>query len=146
MAEPPSWWTPIRMPVNSSTMAGPDTKAKASPVITTRSARPSSSAGPDSAGPVTTTTTGTRPEHEARARAARPQPWSEATPPDTSAPLDARTSTKGIRSSAAAAAASANVSPSSGESAPRRTSEVDRTTMAGRPPRASTPACTLPMT
>ena len=70
MAVPPSWWIPIRTPVNSSTMAGPETKAKASAVITTRSASPRSRAGPDSAGPVTTTTTGTMPEHMARARAA----------------------------------------------------------------------------
>ena len=49
-----------------------DTKAKASLVMTTRSASPRSSAGPDRAGPVTTITTGTMPEHMVRALAARP--------------------------------------------------------------------------
>ena len=83
----------MRTPVKSSTMAGPDTKAKASVVMITRSARPSSRAGPERAGPVTTTTTGTMPEQAARARAARPHPCSEATPSDTSAPLEASTIT-----------------------------------------------------
>ena len=80
------------------------------------------------------------------ARAARPQPWSDATPPDTSAPLEDRTRTKGIRRADATEAAWAIVSPSSGERAPRRTSDTDRTTMAGRSPRSSTPAATLPAT
>src|SRR5664280_1814016 len=69
MAVPPSWWIPMRTPVNCSTMAGPDTKAKASLVMTTRSARPRRNAGPEMAGPVTTTTTGTAPEHLVSARA-----------------------------------------------------------------------------
>ncbi len=70
MAVPPNWWIPMRTPVKSSTMAGPETKAKASVVITTRSAMPNRSAGPEMAGPVTTTTTGTIPEHMVNARAA----------------------------------------------------------------------------
>ena len=132
----------MRMPVNSSTMAGPETKAKASVVMMTRSASPRRRAGPDSAGPVTTTTTGTMPEQPARARAARPQPWSEATPSDTSAPLDASTRTTGIRRVRAEAAAARMVSPSSMDSAPRRRVDTDRTTMAGRPPSSSIPART----
>ncbi len=95
----------MRTPVKSSTMAGPDTKAYASEVITVRSDSPTKRAGPDSAGPVTTVRNGTIPEHEARARAARPQPCSEATPSDTSAPLEASTRTIGSRNAQAERAA-----------------------------------------
>ena len=146
MATPPNCWMPMRTPVNSSTMAGPDTKANASAVITVRSASPRRRAGPESAGPVSTMTTGTTPEHAAKARAARPHPCSEATPSDTSAPLVARTRTMGIRRALAAAAACLIVSPSSRHRAPRRTSEAVRTTMAGRPPSCSMPAWMLPVT
>ena len=64
-------------------------------------------------------TTGTTPEHSAIARAARPQPCRAAMPAVTSAPLDAIDTTSGIRwpASARGAAASVNVSPSSGVSA-----------------------------
>ncbi len=146
MAVPPSWWIPMRTPVKSSTMAGPETKAKASVVITTTSAMPSSRAGPESAGPVTTTTTGTIPEHMASARAACPHPWREATPSETSAPLDASTITMGIRKVRAEAAATRRVSPSSMDRAPLRCEDTDRATIAGRPPTSSTPACTVPVT
>ena len=56
----------------------------------TTSARPSSSAGPDTAGPVTTITIGTTPEQRTSSRAARPQPTSALTPSPMSAPLEAR--------------------------------------------------------
>ena len=98
------------------------------------------------AGPVTTTTNGTTPEHRDSDRAAWPQPWSDATPSDTSAPLEASTSTTGIRNMRAESAAARMVSPSSIESAPRRTVDTERTTMAGRPPSSSTPARIVPAT
>ena len=146
MAVPPSWWIPMRTPVNCSTMAGPDTKAKASLVMTTRSARPRRNAGPEMAGPVTTTTTGTAPEHLVSARAACPHPCNETTPSDTSAPLEASTSTIGIRRVRAVRAATRMVSPSSNESAPRRMADTERTTIAGLPPSFSTPARMVPGT
>ncbi len=54
--------------------------------------------------------------------------------------------TMGIRKDRAAAAATRMVSPSSGESAPRRSDDTERATMAGRPPNSSTPARTVPVT
>ncbi len=146
MAVPPSWWIPMRMPVNSSTMAGPDTNANASVVMTTRSAIPRRKAGPERAGPVTTTTTGTTPEHWVRARAACPHPCRAATPSETSAPLEDSTRTTGMRKLRAAVAATAMVLPSSVDRAPRRSDETVRTTMAGRPASSSTPARTVPVT
>ncbi len=79
----------MRTPVNSVTIVGPLTNAYESAVMTTRSARPSRSAGPETAGPVTASTTGTMPEQSASARAASPQPWRAAMPSTMSAPLDA---------------------------------------------------------
>ena len=79
MAVPPSSLIPIRIPVNSATICGPDTKAKASELITTRSASPSRRAGPETTGPVAAAITGTCPEHgrsrrpPAPTRAARPR-------------------------------------------------------------------------
>src|SRR5438105_2204365 len=73
-------------PVTPATAAGPVTYANASLVITTTSARPRSSDGPDTQGPVTTSTTGTIPDASPSARATRPQACSELMPSTTSAP------------------------------------------------------------
>ena len=85
----------------------------------TTSARPSSSAGPDTAGPVTTTIMGTMPELRTISRAAPPQPTSASSPSPTSAPLEAMNTTNGTRSWRATRAASASVSPSGRVNAPR---------------------------
>ena len=57
-------------PVNSATIAGPERNAYDAAVMTTKSASPSRSAGPDTAGPSTTMMTGTTPEQSAIALAA----------------------------------------------------------------------------
>ena len=101
MAAPPRSCRLTRIPVNPSTASGPDTKAKASGVITVTSARPSSSAGPEIAAPVTAARTGTDPEHAAMAAAARPQPCRASMPSETSDPDDDRTTTRGRRSASA---------------------------------------------
>ena len=82
-------------------MAGPIRKATAAGVMTTRSAMPSRSAGPETTGPVATAITGTTPEQAAMAAADPPQPCRASMPSDTSAPLEASSSTKGIRSCSA---------------------------------------------
>ena len=71
-AAPPSSSLSITTPVNSATIVGPLTNAYDSSVITTRSAIPSSSAGPDTAGPSTTMMIGTTPEQSVSALAAQP--------------------------------------------------------------------------
>ena len=58
---PPSWLMPTSIPVNSATICGPETKATASELMTTRSDRPSRSAGPETTGPVAAAMTGTCP-------------------------------------------------------------------------------------
>ena len=45
-AAPPSWLIPTSIPVNSATICGPDTKATASELMTTRSERPEQERGP----------------------------------------------------------------------------------------------------
>ena len=60
-AAPPSWLIPTSIPVNSATICGPETKATASELMTTRSERPSRSAGPETTGPVAAAMTGTWP-------------------------------------------------------------------------------------
>ena len=65
-----------------------------------------SSAGPLTAGPSTTITTGTTPEQSAIARAARPHPCRAGRPSAMSAPLDRTTATSGrpfVRATIAAA-------------------------------------------
>ena len=93
---PPSWLIPTSIPVNSATICGPETKATASELMTTRSERPSRSAGPETTGPVAAAMTGTWPLQREMAAAARPHPCSAATPSSTSAPLDATKKTKGM--------------------------------------------------
>ncbi len=95
-AAPPSWLIPTSMPVNSATICGPETKATASELMTTRSERPRSSAGPETTGPVAAVITGTCPLQRAMAAAARPHPCRAATPSRTSAPLEATKKTKGM--------------------------------------------------
>ena len=111
---------PISMPVNSATICGPDTKATASELMTTRSESPSRSAGPETTGPVAAAITGTCPLQREIAAAACPHPCSAATPSRTSAPLEATKKTKGIPSCAAWSAASASRTPSAWVMAPRR--------------------------
>ena len=84
-----------RDPVNSATIDGPETKAYASSVMITKSASPMRRAGPDTAGPSSTTMTGTMPEQSAMARAACPHPWRAAMPSRMSAPLGAIDATRG---------------------------------------------------
>ena len=86
--------------MNSATICGPDTKATASELITTRSESPRRRAGPETTGPVAAAITGTCPLQREIAAAARPHPCSAATPSRTSAPLDATKKTKGIPSCA----------------------------------------------
>ncbi len=146
MAAPPRSWRPTRIPVNPSTASGPDTKAKASGVITVTSARPSNSDGPEIAAPVTAARTGTDPEQAAMAAAARPQPCRASMPSDTSDPDDDSTTTNGSRSASATRAASAMVSPSAWVSAPRWCPETERACTTLRPPMVSTSARTEPRT
>ena len=63
--------------------------------MTTRSATPSSSAGPDTAGPSTTMIVGTTPEQSTSALARLPQPSSAAMPSRMSEPVDAITDDEG---------------------------------------------------
>ena len=114
-------------------MAGPDTKATAAGVMTTRSAMPSMRAGPETTGPVTTAITGTTPEQAAMAAADPPQPCRASMPSDTSAPLEASSRTRGIRSCIAVRAATVKLSPSRLASAPRRRSEAVRANTASLP-------------
>ncbi len=124
---PPSWLIPTSIPVNSATICGPETKATASEFMTTRSERPSSSAGPETTGPVAAAMTGHLPAAaRAMAAAARPQPCRAATPSSTSAPLDATKKTNGMPSSRAWSAASASRTPSAWVMAPRRMVPSDR--------------------
>jgi len=58
------------MPVICATIVGPDTNAYESLVMITRSQRPISNAGPDTAGPCTIAMLGTTPEQRLMARAA----------------------------------------------------------------------------
>ena len=60
-----------------------------------KSARPSSNAGPETAGPSTTMIVGTRPEQAASADASRPQAWSAGIPSTMSEPALEITSTTG---------------------------------------------------
>ena len=69
--------------------------------MTTKSTRPSSNAGPETAGPSTIANVGTRPEHFVNSLAATPQPCSGATPSAMSAPELFTTSTTGMSSSSA---------------------------------------------
>src|SRR5207342_2640977 len=107
-------------PVNSATMVGPLTNAYAASVITTWSARPSSSAGPDTAGPSTMMTVGTTPEQSASAFAARPQPCNAENPSTMSAPLDRITHTNGTIPASALAAACSSIEDESLDNAPLR--------------------------
>ena len=66
-----------RTPVNAATVSGPLTYANASAVMTTWSTRPSSSAGPETHGPTTTSIVGTTPDASASARATRPHACSD---------------------------------------------------------------------
>ena len=131
-------------PVNSATIAGPVRNAYDAAVMTTKSASPSSSAGPDTAGPSTTMMTGTTPEQSAIAFAACPQPCSAAMPSTMSAPLDAMCATRGRRWSLAVRAASASVPDAVDDSAPRRSEASMRTTTTERSSRTSTKAWTAP--
>ena len=70
----------MSMPVNWRTMTGPFTNAYASLVMTTKSINPSSSAGPDTAGPSTIANVGTTPEHRVSVAATRPHRASAAMP------------------------------------------------------------------
>ena len=141
---PPSWLMPTSMPVNSATIWGPDTKATASELMTTRSERPSNSAGPETTGPVAAAITGTWPLQRAIALAARPHPCSAATPSRTSAPLDATKKTKGIPRWRAWSAASARRTPSAWVIAPRRMVPSERAMTALRPPIRPTCEVTAP--
>ena len=143
-AAPPSSPIPISIPVNSATICGPDTKATASELITTRSERPSSSAGPETTGPVAAAMTGTCPLQRAMAAAARPHPWSAATPSRTSAPLEATKKTRGMPSATAWSAASASRTPSAWVMAPRRMVPRERAMTALRPPIRPTSDVTAP--
>ena len=77
-------------------MVGPETNAYESAVMMTKSLRPMSSAGPETAGPVTMVKVGMTPEQLAIARAAWPQPCSAAMPSRMSAPEEAIARTSGI--------------------------------------------------
>ena len=68
-AAPPRRSRSIGTPVNSTTTSGPVTYANASLVMITWSAMPSSSAGPDTAGPTSISTIGTTPDASASALA-----------------------------------------------------------------------------
>ena len=111
--------------------------------MTTRSARPRSSAGPETVGPVTQKMVGTTPEQATNSRAAVPQPWTAATPSSMAAPLDSTKQIRGRRWSRAVRAAIARFSPSAGRSAPRSSPAIS-TTMALRPPSSRTAKATDP--
>ena len=130
-------------PVNSATMVGPLTKAYDSSVITTKSARPSNSAGPLTAGPSTIITTGTTPEQSAMALAASPQPWSAAMPSAMSAPLERTTATNGIRSLRAMVAAASIWSDDADDSAPCRVTASRSAHTTARPSRSRVSTCTV---
>ena len=85
----------------------------------TWSAMPSSSAGPETAGPTRRSTTGTTPEASLSALATRPHVWREATPSETSAPELAMRPTIGRPSSTARCTARSMASPSAVPMAPR---------------------------
>ena len=144
IAVPPSSPIPTSIPVNSATICGPDTKATASELITTRSESPSSRAGPETTGPVAAAITGTCPLQREIAAAARPHPCSAATPSRTSAPLEATKKTNGIPSWRAWSAASASRTPSAWVMAPRRMVPSDRAMTALRPPIRPTTEVTAP--
>ena len=78
----------------------------------TWSAIPSRSAGPDTAGPSSSSTIGTTPDASDIALATRPQAWSAATPSLTSAPELATRPTIGMPSSTASRTARSIVWPS----------------------------------
>ena len=107
------------MPVNSTTIVGPLTNAYASSVITTKSDKPRSNAGPETAGPVTMLIVGTTPEQSASAFAAVPQPWSAAIPSRMSAPDDSICMTRGMPFVRAVSAAVAMTYEAAALSAPR---------------------------
>ncbi len=143
MAAPPRSCRLTRIPVNPSTASGPDTKAKASGVMTVTSARPRSRAGPEMAAP------GHRGQHRHRARAGgdgggglAPIRAGRRCPRRPRIPTTTAPSTRGRRSCSATRAASAMVSPSARVSAPRWWPETERTSTTLRPPTASTPART----
>ena len=118
--------------------------------MTTASAMPSSSAGPDTARPVTTSDDGHDSRSSpARARAAVPQPCSEATPSLMSAPDEASTTTRGSRWSRATGAPAASVALSAAVRAPSRCGRVgahDDRPAAGAAPGARCPAVVEPGT
>src|SRR5258705_10069522 len=63
--------------------------------MTTKSAMPNNSAGPDTAGPSTTMMMGTTPQQSVTALAAMPQPCRAANPSTMSAPLERMMTTNG---------------------------------------------------
>ncbi len=147
-AVPPSSPSPTCRPVNSATICGPDTKATASAFITTKSASPRSSAGPDTTGPVAAAMTGTWPLQREIAAAARPHPCRAATPSWTSAPLDATKNTNGMPRFRAWSAASASRTPSAYVMAPRRMEPSARQMTTLRPsirPTTEVTAPTMPL-
>src|SRR5262245_10753295 len=87
--------------------------------MTTWSTSPSIRAGPDTHGPTTASSVGTTPEASVRARATRPQAWSDATPSPTSAPDVAIAPTTGTPSSMPSRTARSSASPSATPIAPR---------------------------
>ena len=80
-------------------LAGAFTNAWPRAVITTTSARPSSSAGPPRHGPSTTRTVGTWPDAPASARATVPQPQRASSPLPVPSPARTRTPTTGTPAS-----------------------------------------------
>ena len=139
---PPSSEGRTGTPVTSATAAGPEMYASALGVMTTASARPSRSAGPDSSGPSRTATTGTTPEQRAKAFAARPQPSRAATPSPRSWPEDASAATNGNRRSSARPAATASASAPSPLSARPRSKCWTCAVTTGLPPGDNGPART----
>ena len=123
---------------------GPLTNAYASAVMTTWSARPSRSAGPDTAGPVTASTTGTMPEHSASARAASAPAVEGGHAFDDVGAARRDEADERDPLCERVCAAIAMDSPSSELSAPLRTVGSIATTTAGRPPMSSTRAVTQP--
>ena len=87
--------------------------------MTTKSARPISNAGPETAGPDTMHTVGTMPEQSASALAARPHPCNAAIPSTMSAPDDSITAINGRPFDSAVWAASAITLDAAADNAPR---------------------------
>ena len=140
IAAPPSVTRSTAIPVNSATESGPLTYANASAVITTTSTSPSSSAGPETHGPITVSTVGTTPDACANTRAMRPQPSSAATLSRSSAPEVSSTPTIGMCESSPIWTARATAAAPAEPSAPWCLPPATRNHATGRPSISRSPA------